>query len=146
MPRKTITKSTPGRLPRAVEEYRNELRVKQACILHRYTDYIERKLNEQGDKYFDTQVGMQAVDNMLKLELKDRQIQANRVDNGERNNVLLEAIRRAQQLNDDVDRKSERQLKKEIILEATQVMYTKDDIEDADTIADGEGEASGENS
>jgi hypothetical protein len=83
---------------------------------------------------------------MLKLELKDRQIQANRVDNGERNNVLLEAIRRAQQLNDDVDRKSERQLKKEIILEATQVMYTKDDIEDADTIVDGEGEESGENS
>lgn len=92
-----------GRLPKAFESYRDELRVRRAWCLGKWIAYVEQDIKEKGDDFFRSDEGNRAVDNLLKLELKDMQIEANREDTQVKGNILLEAIARANKDNSLID-------------------------------------------
>jgi len=82
-----------------IEKGRAEARGQQRKIMGMYLSEVYNRMESNGGYLHDTQEGREAIAHIIKLELKDRQIQAQLELGKESNNPLLLILKEAQQSN-----------------------------------------------
>ena len=93
--RQTRSQLPMGRPPKVLQAYRHNARTNQVLLLDQYLHLITQECADN-PKYLLTEQGQKAMDAVLRLEIKDRQIEAQKEMNTAPLNPLLVILKEAE--------------------------------------------------